>query len=156
VGDALEAEAVLDALLVAFADGVEVGERVPDVLELAGRDAIGTEDVAVVVAIHREALATRLAVVAPLPVGQRLRTGEVVLAEEEQQIELALHLELALPLVDAQQMTSARRLEQVRRVDGPVGDAARGVQTDEAVVLDDLGELPLIEHSVNGHLRPSP
>src|SRR5581483_1246471 len=130
--------------------------RAADVLQLAGADALRPERVTVVVLVDRETLAADLAVVALLAVGERVRALEAVLTEEEEEIELALHVELALHLVDTEQMLPARGLEQVRRVDGAGGDSAPRVQFDEAVVLDDLGEFALIEHSVNGHLSPSP
>src|SRR6267143_1771209 len=73
-----------------------------------------SQRVTVVVAVHREALAARLAVVPALAIRQGLRTREPMLAEKEQEVELAFHLELALHLVDPQEMLSARRLQQIR------------------------------------------
>src|SRR5262245_17729604 len=69
VGDALEGEAVVDALLVALADGVQVGEHAADRFELRGVKAGGIGDVSVDPAIDRETLAARLAVQPSLPVG---------------------------------------------------------------------------------------
>src|SRR5437667_431927 len=147
----------LEALdLVALADRVEVGEHAADVLDLRRREARGRHGVPVDVAVEREALAVHLAVVPPLAVGDRLRAGKAVLAQEEEQVELTLHLELALHLVDAQQMLSARGLEQIGGVDGARRDSTRRDELRETVVLDNFGELARSELGVNGHLRPPP
>src|SRR5262249_34495130 len=85
VGDALVAEAVVDPLLVALADGVQVRQHATDGLEPSARETRRRQRVAVDVAVDREALAVDLAVVAALAIGERMRTREVVLAEEEEQ-----------------------------------------------------------------------
>src|SRR5690349_20437680 len=90
VGDTVEAEAVLDTLLVALADRVQVRERAPDALELRARHAVGAERMAVVPAVDGETLPGVLAIVASLAVRERLRAREAVLAEEEEEVELAL------------------------------------------------------------------
>src|SRR5437667_81543 len=88
--DPLEAEAVLDPLLVALADGVQIGEHASDVLELRGADALRAQHVAVVIAVDGEALAARLAVMVSLAVGERLRAREAVLAGAWAELRLAL------------------------------------------------------------------
>src|SRR5439155_10271592 len=156
VRHAVVAEAVVDTLLVALADGVEVCEHAADVLDLRRREACGGHGVAFDVAVEREALAAHFAVMPAFAIGERLRAGEAVFAQEEQEIELALHLEFALHLVDAEQMFSAYGIEQIRGVDGSRSDSARRVELRETVVLDNFSELARSELGVNGHLRQPP
>src|SRR5262249_19251747 len=118
VRHALEAEAVLDALLLAFAGRGQVRQPGADVLELCARQTGGVERAAVVEAVHGETLPAGLAVIAALAVGERLRAREAVLAQEEEQVQLALHLELALHLVDADEAFSAGGLDEGVGVDG--------------------------------------
>src|SRR4029077_14409998 len=86
--DAIVVEPVLDALLVALADQVQIGERAADVLQARDREAIGTHDLPVQPPVQRHALAVTLAVQATLPVREGLRALEAVLAEVDQQVEL--------------------------------------------------------------------
>src|SRR5581483_2661181 len=126
LGDALEAEAVVDRLLVVPPDRVQLREDAAGVFELGEREPLRAHRLPVDPPVDRQALAPRLAVVAPLAVGDRLRAGKAVPAQEEQQLELPLDVELALHLVDAQQVTPPGGLEQVVRVDRSGGDAVGG------------------------------
>src|SRR5262249_60906278 len=104
-------ESVRDPPRVARADEVQVGERAADVLQARAREAIGPHDLPVEPPVEGQALAAALPVQPSLPVGHRLGALEPVLAEIDQQVELALHVQLALHLVDPEQETTALGLE---------------------------------------------
>src|SRR5262245_54083697 len=149
--DAIVCEAVLDAFLVALADQVEIGEGAADVLEPDGGQALRGDDLAVLPAVDRDALPAALAVPAPLPVGDGLGAGKAVLAQVDQQIELALHVELTLDLVDPEDMAAAGRLQAVVRVHRAMRDRRHRRESHEGVILHDVGEFWLAEFGVHGH-----
>src|SRR6185295_3094866 len=138
VGDALEAEAVVDALLGSLADDVQIGEHAPRVLDLTERQVGGATRVAVDELVERQALAAELAILAALPIDDELRARKAVIAEIEEAVDLALDLDLALHFIDLEEEPPLRRVESIVRVDGAGGDAGRGLQLAESIVLSKL------------------
>ena len=81
-----------------------------------------------------------------LPIWERM------LAQEAQQVELALELVLPLDLIDAQQEASFGSLEQVIAIDGTLGDAGDSANAAQAVIVGKFLEERFRELGINGHL----
>jgi hypothetical protein len=67
-----------------------------------------------------------------------MRTGERVLAQEREQIDLALDLAFGLDLVDAQEVAAPGGFYQIVAVDRAVGDAGGIQYAAEIVVVTEL------------------
>src|SRR5262249_17495130 len=153
---AVEGEAVLDPLLVALADEVQISERAADVLQAGDREAIGAHDLSVEPSVEGQALAAALPVQASFPVGHRLRALEPVLAEIDQEVELALHIQLALHLVDPEQETPALGLQAEIRVHRAFRDGGECAEFHQAVILHDVRDFSLAECGVDCHPVSAP
>ena len=89
---------------------------------------------------HRDALVVEVAVETAHPILHRMRAWERMLAQERQQIDLALELVLALDLVHPQQEFALGRFEHVVAVDRTLGDTGRAGNAAEAVVVGEFLE----------------
>ena len=77
--DPLEAESVLDTLLVALADQVKSCELSPDAFDLTQSELARIESITFDVSIERDTLATQLPILAALAIREGLRAGKRVL-----------------------------------------------------------------------------
>src|SRR5208282_3693552 len=121
--DSLEAEAIVDALLVALADHMQLREHAAGGLELARTQPLGGHDPALLVFVYRDALGAEVAIEAALAILQRVGARESVLAQKAEQIDLAPKLVLAFDLVDPGQELSLGGLKQVIGVDRALADS---------------------------------
>ena len=101
---------------------------------------------------HRDAFAVEVAVVTAHSILHRMGAGKRVLAQEAQQVELALELVLALDLVDTQKEAALRGLEQVIAIDRTLGNAGKATHTAQAVIIGEFLEERFRELGINGHL----
>src|SRR5208283_2435874 len=122
VGDSLEAEAVVDSLLVGFADYVEIAKGVTDRFELARLETRGRQHLALVVLEQRHAAVVESAVKSAHPILHRMRALKRMLAQKRKQIDFALQFVLALDLVQAEQKLALGGFEQVVGVDRSLRD----------------------------------
>src|SRR5581483_170682 len=115
--DAVKTEAVVDSFLVAAPDQMQVRERVSERAQMGGVQIFHRQLDAVHIARHRDALALKFQMVSAALGLERLRAGEILLAQVKQQLEFLFYFKLALYLIDFGEKFRPLGFDQIMRVD---------------------------------------
>src|SRR5262245_21932056 len=95
------------------------------------------------VPVDRQRFPTPFPVVAATSICERHGAGKTVLAQEEQEIKLALDLHFALYFVDLDEKFALGGFEQVMGVDGPFRNLSRRGDSRKGVIGGYLVQFPL-------------